>query len=462
MDIVIIVLLIYLVLMFGIAWYFSRREGIEAYFINSKKTGLWLMVFSSVATMIGAGATVAIVSEVYNTGISYGIALPVSLIVGALLMAFFSKKIKSFGEENKAYTLVDFFHKRFDNKNKILAFVLQLFILIMWVGTQGIAIAAIASVLTGINFHIALLLAAGITILYTSIGGLKIDFITDFIQFWIILIVFLIMALFSYNSIGSISSLVSQLPQGHLDPLAFGGLTWFLGVIFLSGFLYIGGSHHWQRIVSAKSQKIARKSFFMTIPFFILIGLITIFFGLVASTKLSGIEQDLALFSLMETMLPPFLVGIGFASILAVIMSSVDSLLIGGSTIIYRGLFKKDQFDNKKEIFYARLITALFGICGFAVAFLIPDIVSLSLITSYLAVAFGIPLIFGLYSKKLSANASFYALFLSVIALLIAFPIMGSNSFVVPLVISLPILIFYDKIFKKSGKVILKDPLRGI
>jgi len=450
MNLTLIILLIYLVLLFFVAWFFSRQESLDAYFLNSKKTGLWLMVFASIATMLGAGSTVAMVSEIYNSGISYGIALPIGAILGVILLGIIAKKIKIAGDKYEAYTLVDFFHKRFDNKNKIIAFFFQIFLMISWIGVQAIAIASLTSVLIGINFNMALFLAAGVTILYTAIGGLKIDFITDFIQFWIILLVFSIMAIIGYQEIGSISSLLSSVPKGHLNPFAFGGIVWLLGVILLSGFVYIGDSATWQRIVSVKNQKTARKAFFLTIPFFLFLSLVTIFFGLIASVKLTGISQDLALFSFMKAILPPWLLGLGFASILAVIMSTIDSGLIGGSTIIYRAIFKKDQFENKKELFYARLITALFGVCGFSIAFLFPNIVSLSLFSSYLAVTFAIPLVFGLYSKKISANASFYALIFSTISLIITFPIIGPNCFVIPLILSLSTLLFYDKIFKRK------------
>jgi len=130
MNLTLIVLLIYLTFMFLVAWYFSRKESVEDYFLNSKKTGLWLMVFASIATMLGAGATVAMVSEVYNSGISYGIALPAGIIIGAILLGIISKRVKMMGEKYEAYTLVDFFHKRFDNKNKIFAFIFQIFLII--------------------------------------------------------------------------------------------------------------------------------------------------------------------------------------------------------------------------------------------------------------------------------------------------------------------------------------------
>lgn len=450
MNLILIVLIAYLAIIFLIAWYFSRRESLKAYFLNKKKTGLWLMTFSTVASVVGAGATVAIVAETYRTGISYGLALPISFITGMIILGIVAKKIKSIGDKYNAHTIVDFFHKRFDTKNKILVGIIQCFLLIVWVGIQAVAIASLASVLIGVDYQIALLLAAAITILYTTIGGLKIDIITDFIQFWIIFGVFIIIAIIGYNHIGSISNLLSQLPQGHLNLFAFGGVSWFVGVILLSGFLYLGNTTHWQRILSVKNQKIARKSFFLTIPFIVLFGIIILFLGLVASVSLSGIKPDTAIFSLMNNLLSPVLIGLGFAAVLAVIMSSIDSLLIGGSTIIYRGLFRKKQFKKKKEIFYARLITALFGILGFFIAFMIPNIVTLSLFVAYLAISFAPPIFAGIYSKRTSSNASFYSLLVPFLILVILFPIIGKNIFILTGLVGILIILFYDKVFKKK------------
>ncbi|MDI6734380.1 MAG: hypothetical protein QMD50_02730 [Patescibacteria group bacterium] len=212
MDTTSIVLIIYLATMFFVAWYFFRKESIEAYFVNQRKTNLWLMTFSTVATVVGAGATVAVVSEVYNTGISYGFALPLSLIAGMFIFGLLAKKIKEIGDRYDAHTIVDFFEKRFGRKNKILTGWLQLFLLVIWIGIQAIAIASLASVLTGVDYVIALFFSAAITILYTAIGGLKVDIITDFIQFWIIVLVFIVMAIVGYQGIGSFGELFSQLP----------------------------------------------------------------------------------------------------------------------------------------------------------------------------------------------------------------------------------------------------------
>lgn len=411
------------------------------------------MTFSNIATIVGAGATVAIVSEVYNSGVSYGVAMLISCVVGMIILGILATKIRAIGEKYDAYSIVDFFEKRFDKKNKILVGVSQIFLLIFWIAVQSVAVATLTEALTGINFQFAIVLSVGVTILYTSLGGLKADILTDFIQFWIFFILFAIMSMFGYFKVGGFENLFANLPKGHLNPFGFGGISWFIGAILLSGFVHLANTAHWQRILSAENEKTAKKSFFYSIPFMIIIGLAVLFFGLLTSVMLPGINQDFAIFFLMDKILPSWLVGIGFASILAVIMSTIDSLVIGGSTIIYRAVFKKNQFENKRGIIYARLITALFGILGGFIAFMIPSIITLSLFVAYLALIF-VPAIFaGLYSEKITGGASFYSILIPLILLIILFPIVGKNTFLITTLLAVLIILFYDKLLNKQNYI---------
>src|SRR3989338_366438 len=271
MNSTLIILLIYFALMLLIAWYFSRKESLETYFINKRKTSLWLMVFSTISTIVGATATISVVSEVYNTGVSYGLALILAFTIGVFVLGLVARRMKTLGDKYSAYSIADIFYRRFDKKNKNLVSILQLFVLIGWIATNLAGLSAISSIVLGVNYSLAIGIAVLVTILYSAIGGLKVDIITDFIQFWIILIPFVIMAFIGYSEIGGLSNLISQLPQGHLNPLAFGGIAWFLGTIILSGFIYLGTAYHWQRTMSAENERVARKSYFLTIPFLLVL-----------------------------------------------------------------------------------------------------------------------------------------------------------------------------------------------
>ena len=151
----------YFAVLLGVAWYCSRHESLEAYFVNARKTTLWLLTLANVATVVGAGATVAIVSEVYRSGISYGSALVVSFIVGMLLLGAVATRIKAIGDRYGAYTIVDFYHKRFGERNRALVAILQVLLLVIWIGVQTIALAAMAQALIGVPYLAAVGLSVG-------------------------------------------------------------------------------------------------------------------------------------------------------------------------------------------------------------------------------------------------------------------------------------------------------------
>ncbi|EKD25041.1 MAG: hypothetical protein ACD_80C00129G0006 [uncultured bacterium (gcode 4)] len=445
------VILVYFLITFLIVRYFSRKESLQEYFLNNKSSGLRLLIFSNVATLIGAGAVLSAVSAIYDTGISFGITNIISFLFGAIILGVIAKKIAEAGTKYQIYSIVDFFKKRFDRKNEILVLIVQLLLLIIRTTAQIVGITYLINALTGINYYVALGISAGITVLYTAIGGLKIDLITDFLQFWIILIVFIIMAFFGYQHVGSISNLISNLPAGHLNIFNFWGIGFFIGAIVFGGLIYIPNTTHRQRILSAKSKIIASKSFYRSLPFLVFLMGIVIFLGLVASVLLKWINPNTAIFALIQEIMPnKRLIWVWFACILAVIMSSVDSLLVWWSTIIYKNIVPNKNFTEKKWILYARLLTLWFGAICMMIAIVIPDIVTLSLLCSYLALIFVPAVIAGFYAPKVSANASFYSILIPAIILLSLYFVIGKNTFIISTLLSIIIIICYDRVFKKN------------
>ena len=261
---------------------------------------------------------------------------------------------------------------------------------------------------------------------------------------------FIVIFVIGLGNVGGFENLFSSLPQGHLDVFSFGGIGFFISATLFSGFLFIAGTQNWQRIISAKNKEVARKSFLLSIPFLIIISIFTLFMGLFSSVLLEGINKNTAIFSLMQNILPTALYGIGLASILAVIMSSIDSLLIGGSTIISREIFKKRYVGDKEKLLFARLLTGIFGVVGFLVALIFPDIVNLSILQGTMALIFPAAIIAGLYSKRVSSNASFYSILIPFVLLVILFPILEKQTLMVTTPFSILIVIFYDKIFKRK------------
>lgn len=445
-----IVIIIYFVLILWLARFFSRRESIQDYFINSRSSSLWLLVFSNVATLVWAGAVVTTVSEVYSTWISFWITNLASMVFGAILMAIFAPKMFEFWKKYWIYNVVDFFAKRFDKKNQIIALILQLLLLLIWTTLQIVAIGFLINALSWISYMLSLLIAMLFTIVYTSLWWLKIDIITDFIQFWIILIVLILMAIFGYNEIGSFSNLMAQLPSANLNVFSFWWVGFFVWTILFGALIYLPNSAHRQRILSAKNVSVAKNSYYLSFPFILLMMLIIIFLWLLATIFLWEVPKDTAVFELMKHMFSnKWLLWLGFACVLAVIMSSIDSLLVAWSAIIYTWLFKDRESNNKKRIWFARLLTSWFGLICLVLAILVPDMVTLALFVAYLALIFVPAIIAGLYWSKTSANASFYSILIPTIVLALGYIPVWKNIFVITTLLAILIILFYDKIFRK-------------
>ncbi|HBB04153.1 TPA: hypothetical protein DCZ39_04650 [Patescibacteria group bacterium] len=84
------------------------------------------------------------------------------------------------------------------------------------------------------------------------------------------------------------------------------------------------------------------------------------------------------------------------------------------------------------------------------IAIVIPDIVTLSLLCSYLALIFVPAVIAGFYAPKVSANASFYSILIPAIILLSLYFVIGKNTFIISTLLSIIIIICYDRVFKKN------------
>ncbi|MFB6197883.1 MAG: hypothetical protein ABEI52_06400, partial [Halobacteriaceae archaeon] len=93
----------------------------------------------------------------------------------------------------------------------------------------------------------------------------------------------------------------------------------------VSGFIFVGNTSHWQRILSAESPLTARNSHYYLIPILAVYSVLMLNVGLYGVATVETGTAETVLFTLIRDVLPPVVVGVEFAAILAVIMSSIDS-----------------------------------------------------------------------------------------------------------------------------------------
>lgn len=446
-----IVIVLYLIITLWVGLRTVTREHLEGYLVNSRKTKLLLLTLSNIVTLIGVGAVVTVVSTAYTSGISYGLVVFSSLILVGLVLAFVAPKIKAFGDAYHGHTLGDFFFHRYGARTRYLFSFLYIFLALLWGALQFVAVAQLFHVLIGVSFLIALILTVLVVVTYASLAGIISDITTDFIQFWIMGLTFLILVPLAWTKAGGITAL-KALPISYYDPFAFGGIVFFIGGLILGGAVLLPSVHYWQRIYSADSVKTARRSFLWSIPGMFFFVTCSALAGLFAVSIVPGVNPDSALFELMQTILPPGILGLGFAGIIALVMSSVDSLLIGGSATILKDLYiplRGLKMTDKKLLRNAKWFGFVLGILMALVAFLLPDIVKLSLLVSYTALCFVPAIIGGLFWRRTSAKGAVSSMLLGLIVLYSLFWIMPTSAFLPALVVSTLALIIVSFFSKK-------------
>lgn len=415
-------IIIYFAILLAIGLKTSRAKTTFAYWLNNRSSGLWLLTFSHVTSIVFAGSVVGVVTAVYGSGISFAISAGVASVLGMLILAAAARKVYSVPEQYR-YTLADIFEWRYGLVVRSVIKGLLVIILFIMTAVNIIAIAQVGSITFGFSYNIFLLLSLAVVILYTAFGGIQADIFTDFIQFWVMMILLVVMLVFGAAK-GNFSS-VAQLPKSYFNPFAFGGVGFFLGTILLGGFVSLMNSATWQRTFTAKTKDIGVKSLVLSVPFMILISVIIAILGLFAAATLGSINPDYAFYTLIQKLLPPWLIGLGVVGVASISLDSIDSLLIGCSTIISRWRQKSNATVKS-----ARLTTLALGAVATAIAFLFPSILYLSMFGSFLMLAIMPAFLFGLYSKKATGKQAMLSIISSITVLIICCFFMYKVAFI--------------------------------
>ncbi len=177
-----------------------------------------------------------------------------------------------------------------------------------------------------------------------------------------------------------------------------------------------------QRVLSARDPSTARRSCFVAAVMLVPLACCVAASGMAARIlhpgleAPAGIEQVQAFPALIESLLSPGLAGIVLAALVAVIMSTSDSALLGASTILIRdlgpGLLRGRE--ERASIRLLRGTTIVLGALAVGAALVAPTLVQmLELVAAVYCVSLFVPLIAGLYWRRASEAGALAAMVLS-------------------------------------------------
>ena len=397
--------LLFLVILGG---YSSKKlKNVEDFLVAGRKLNLPLTSASLMATWTGAAAITGYTGWIYEGGYSMmwiAVATTTSLLLIGLVL---SKKLHNLS----VLTVPDILKNHYDKKTKnVGAFIIAVYCIGI-VSGELLGGAHIMSAVFGWNFSETLLLTAAIVIGYCLLGGLWAVAVTDLFQFVLLTIGLVIAVPVTLQNMGGWSLLhaeVFQLDPYHLDIfgyVSFDVIIAWVVIIFASNFI---APDIYQRMYAAKTDSIARLSMGITGLWDVFLTVAALIFGCSAFVYFQGsIEPDLALPQLLVELYPGILGSLLMVTLLAVIMSTADSLLVVAGGTLYHDVFGVSRVSGLKWI---RFFTLVSGLVSLGLCFYFESIMdSILFSSSVYAAGLFIPVISCFVWKKGTKDAAFYS-----------------------------------------------------
>ncbi len=376
----------YFALVLGIGVWAMRRGGakdLEGYLLGGRKVGpiitaLTLQTTSMSGYMfLGAGA-LGFVEGYWALWYAAG-----DIGGGVLNLSVIGRRMRKFSQIIGALTSIEYLERRYPSPAvRLIAGVLTVFLLGCYVLAQLIAGGKGMALVTGVPYSLALLIAIGIILIYTLMGGYLAVAYTDALQSVVMLIGIiwiLVAALFEVGgltaaneSIGSIDpTLLSVWGQG----LGYEG-EWgiVLGAVMIFSVGYMGWPHVVTRHMAMRHPATARQAGAYATAWNLLFVSTPYILGILAIVILPDLDDpELAIMRLAETLLPAAVTGVVMAAIMAAIMSTADSLLLQIGSVASRDLYQRFINANASErqmVWVSRGLVLSIGVAGYAVALL--------------------------------------------------------------------------------------------
>src|SRR5580765_3191849 len=359
------VVIIYAIGIFSLAQYVSREKAghekdTSDYFLASKNLPWWAIGSSLIAANISAEQIVGMSGSGYAIGLAIAsyewMAAATLLIVGKFFLPIFLK--------NHIYTMPQFLSRRY---GKVLPIIMAIFWLALYVFVNLTSIIWLGSIavnkVAGIDQTIALIILGAFALLYQIKGGLKAVALTDIVQVPLLVLGGLVVACLTLTKTGNGDlmagwhQLVTPSPDHfHMilqkgDPhyIDLPGLSVLIGGMWIANVAYWGFNQYIiQRALAAKSLDEAQRGVIFAAFLKLLMPVIIVLPGIAAVVLAPGLPKPDEAYPTMMRLLPPGLLGLVFAALVAAIIASTASKINSIATIFTLDLYAKFRGERTR------------------------------------------------------------------------------------------------------------------
>lgn len=419
-----VLLLSYTALLFVLGLLVARRVRDSAdFFVAGRALSAPLLMSTVLAANIGAGATVGATGLAFADGVSAwwwnG-----SAAIGSLVLAFWvGPRIWRLAAANGFLTVGDFLEHRYHSSVRALVAAL------IWVGTlailaaQLIAGAAVLEVVADVPRVWGILIGAAAMLAYFTSGGLLSSAWVNAVQLVVLVCGLLLAVPLVVAAAGGWQALAAAGPPGYSDVLHVSGPGSGIMLLALLAPAFIVSPGLLQKVFGARDVRAIRWGVGVQALVLALFACLPVIFGMAARVLVPEVASpNLVLPTVLVEALPLWLSVLALAAIFSAEVSTCDAILFMLSTSLSQDLYRRflrPRATDVEVLRVARLAALLGAAAGVGIAVVVPTVIgALSVFYTLLGVSLFVPVVAGLYARRVGVPEALAAIAAGVVFVL--------------------------------------------
>ncbi len=359
----------------------AATSSFAMYAIGGAALPFYLILFSDIATIMGAGNFIGHATEGFKEGIShipFVIGEQGSKIVFALLFAGLAGRFSYITISEMMYDLL---HR--DKIARAISGILTCIILIAWLSGQAMGLGYIFQQFTNMSPVPVIIFFNIMFIVYTYQGGILSVVWTELIQGLMIIIFGAIFYYFALAPIEWSLPVLSEKLSETAGPefMSFSHLSVIdLTEEFLIGlFGVLSAQIYWQRCFAAKDYTTAQRAMLVSGILVVVMVSLTTLVGMTIRALHPNADPALAMPWYIMNYMPLWVTAVVYALVLAAAISSAESLLNSSAIIVVNDLIYpfRPELTDQQLIIIAKWATLLIGVLGCAIALYSDSIINM-------------------------------------------------------------------------------------
>lgn len=379
-----VIIALYFVMIVYVGFKYSKTSGDaesekEDFLLAGRKLTLPMFVMTIVATWYGN--ILGVGEFIWGDGLVGWLCFSFTYYIAAFLFAIFiAGKVRKMNISTIPEQIEKFYGRGASIFSAIIVLVITL------PAVYVLSLGEFVKMSFDLDLNISIIIATVISFAYIIKGGFKADIVTNAVQFVLMYLGFFILTYFAVQVLGSPSDMLARLPESHLSLTGNYGIQ-FIIVWFIIAFqTFVDPGFH-QRCSAVSNPKTAKRGVLISILLWMVFDFMTLTTALYARAYFPDLQSGLLSYPVMSNaILPEFFKGFFIVSVLATVMSTLDSYAFISGATIGNDIIMKLPNAKKNAKYWTKIGIVITGIFSILLAIALPSAVQLIYKTSSIAV----------------------------------------------------------------------------